>query len=151
MKILQYLLAICLVGFMPSATAVEPLSTADLLHQCSNHEKDPASLDTARCRSYLQGYMGGAYAMRTATITDSIPKKRSAFVERAQRTRMGSVDLRYGTNRSAGYCVPQELTISEFVARLNRFTKQGELYSELANQFVLNFLRIEFACKDADT
>lgn len=149
MKSLHYLFTLGLVGFLSSAAAVEPLATADLLSQCANHEKDPASLDTARCRSYLQGYMGGAYAMRTISVTDEIPKKRSDFIERAQRTRIGSIDLRYGMNNRAGYCVPQDLTISEFVARLNRFAAIDGKRSELANQFVLDFLRKEFDCKAA--
>ena len=92
--------------------------------------------------------MGGAYAMRTVNVTD-LEKKRSKFIERAERTRLGDVDPRYGMNRAAGYCVTQELTISEFVARLNRFAANNEKRSSFANQFVLDFLRAEFVCTDA--
>lgn len=131
---------------LSNVNAVEPLTTAELLKQCEGHESNPASLDTARCRSYLQGYMGGAYAMRTVSVMD-IEKKKSAFVERAESTRLGEVDPRYGMNRVAGYCVKQDLTISEFVAQLNRFAVNNPKRPELANQFVYKFLRTEFACK----
>lgn len=147
MKPTHYFPLLCLAGFLSSASAVEPLATTELLKQCANHEIDPASLDTARCRSYLQGYMGGAYAMGAANVADP-GKKQSPFMERAQRTRIGGIDNRFGTNRTAGYCIPQELTISEFVARLNRFAALNEKRPETANQFVLGFLRADFACKD---
>ena len=85
--------------------------------------------------------------MRTLSVTD-FPKKKSAFTdERAIQHRTGSMDLRLGMNNRAGYCVPQDLTISEFVARLNRFSVKETKYSELASQFVHDFMRKEFVCK----
>ncbi|NNF16592.1 MAG: hypothetical protein HKN70_07575 [Gammaproteobacteria bacterium] len=147
MKLAHLLTFLFLVSLTSAASAVEPLSTTDLLSRCANHERDPASLDTARCRSYLQGYMGGAYAMGTAGQT-SPEKKSSKFMERAQQTRLGNKDNRFGSNRTVGYCVPPELTISEFVARLNRFAARTEKRAETANQFVLEFLRTDFTCKE---
>ena len=86
--------------------------------------------------------------MRTISVAD-FPKQKSAFSERALRNRAGGQDLRFGMNDRAGYCVPQDLTISEFVARLNRYAAGETKHSELANQFVLDFLRKEFVCKSA--
>lgn len=148
MKRLHYFVLFCFVSFLSTANGVEPVATVDLLEQCANHERNPASLETARCRSYLQGYMGGAYAMRTVSVTDPDAKK-SKFMERAERTRLGASNPRYGMDRNAGYCVAQELTISELVARLNRFAAKNKQHSTLANQFVLDFLRAEFACTGA--
>ena len=148
MKKNNYIIMFCLLGFMTSAHAVEPLDTSELLRKCANHENNPASLDTANCRSYIQGYFGGAFAMRTIDVAD-LSKKRSDFAERATRNRTGTMDLRFGMNDRAGYCVPQDLTISEFVARLNRFAAVETKHSELANQFLLDFMRKEFVCKAA--
>ena len=146
MKKIYCVIMLCQLGFMTSALAVEPMETSELLGKCANHEKDTASLDTANCRSYIQGYLGGAFAMRTISV-EEIPKKKSDFSERALRHRAGGMDLRFGKNDRAGYCVPPDLTISEFVARMNRYAAGETKHSELANQFVLDFLRKEFACK----
>ncbi len=146
MKCFHYIVFLGFATFLSNVNAVEPLATAELLKQCGDHERNPASLDTARCRSYLQGYMGGAYAMRTVDVTD-IETKRSKFIERAESTRLGKIDPRYGMNRTAGYCVKPDFTISEFVAQLNRFAANELKRSELANQFVLDFLQSEFTCK----
>lgn len=145
MKKIYYVTMFCLSGFMTTAHALEPLDTSELLRKCASHEKNPASLDTANCRSYIQGYFGGAFAMRTINVAD-LPKKRSDFAERATRNRTGNMDIRFGMNDRAGYCVPQDLTISEFVVRLNRFATVESKHSELANQFLLEFLRKEFVC-----
>ncbi|NNM01402.1 MAG: hypothetical protein HKO62_11670 [Gammaproteobacteria bacterium] len=131
------------------AYAVEPLTASDLLAQCARHEADPASLETARCRSYLQGFMGGAFALRRAR-SGAPEKAKSTFTERAQRTRVGESRLGFGQDRDAGFCVPAELTLSEIVARLNRFALNQAKRPEMANALMMDFLRAEFACRKTD-
>lgn len=146
MKNFYCLIVLCQISFISSAFAVEPLETSELLKRCENLEKNPESIDTALCRSYIHGYLGGAYAMRTVSVTD-LPKKKSAFTERAMQHRTGGMDLRFGMNERAGYCLPQDLSIADFVVRMNHYSKDDKKHSELASQFVLEFLQNEFVCK----
>ncbi len=146
MKAIKLIVMGCLFSIAPITSAVEPLQAAALLNLCSQFNQDPNALGAVRCGGYLQGYLGGANAMRNVDF-DSSDKKKSEFVERAQRTRAGGIDQRYGMNIRAAYCVPQQLTINDLVANLNKYAEANQAQSGLAGDYLLTFFRQKYACK----
>lgn len=137
-----------LIGLMVSlsatAAAVEPLSSEVLLRQCGIYARDSVANEAVSCRAWVQGFIGGAFATRTAVTTD--PDKKESFTERATRTRVGRGRLQFGQNYQAGYCLPATATLDEIIAGLNAYAAALERRPEQANQLMLALLRDRYPC-----
>ncbi len=120
--------------------AVEPLSSGTLLEQCSSSDY----VRRQACRSWIHGFMGGAFASRTAKLTDA--EKKETFSERAARTRISRGRAMFGQNHDAGYCVPKETTLDELVEKLAAHAGTLKEIPEHANQLMLGLLRKHYPC-----
>lgn len=134
-------LAILLVLAVP-AVAVEPLGSDALLEQCSSSEE----LAAEACRSWIHGFIGGAFASRTARVSSK--KESETYSERATRTRVGRGRNVYGYNYDARYCIPAETTIEQLVERLNEHAAVMKERPLQANQLMLGMLRKNYPCDD---
>ncbi len=133
--------AVVLFFILASAHAVEPLKSDVLLQQCSSED----NVSRLACRSWIQGFMGGAYAIRTGKETK--PVKKETFSERAARTRMAPRRDLYGLNYDAKYCVPSGTTIEELADKLIAYAGSLKQVSDHANQLMLGLLRKHYPCE----
>lgn len=122
------------------AFAVEPLASRALIEQCASDEE--ASRGT--CQAWVHGFIGGAFASRTAKYVD--PKRPETFSERAKRTRTSGRGMVYANNVEAGYCLPRETSLAELVEKLNSHAAQMDKVPEQANQLMLGMLRKHYPC-----
>lgn len=134
----RYLLILCFVA--APVFAVEPLASSTLLQQCSSD----ADVNRQACRSWIHGFMGGAFASRTAKRVDD--DRKETFSERAARTRISRGRAVYGQNYEANYCVPKETTIAELIDKLNGYAANLKPVPEHANQLMLGLLRKHYPC-----
>lgn len=137
---MRILILVLLFAAFPTF-AVEPLASSMLIEQCSSTE------DASRqaCHFWVHGYIGGAFASRTAKYVD--PKKPETFSERVKRTRSSRRRTVYGRNLEAGYCLPDDLTLDVLVGKLNTHVEELERLPELANQLMLGLLRKQYPCR----
>ncbi len=122
------------------AFAVEPLASSDLLQRCSSED----NVSRLACRSWMHGFMGGAFAMRTARPV--IPNEKETFSDRAKRTRAAPGRDIYGQNVDARYCVPIGTTIDELADKLIAYAASDKPVPDQANQLMLSFLRKSYPC-----
>lgn len=122
------------------AIAIEPLPSTTLIEQCSSSEESAHQA----CRSWIHGFVGGAFASRTAKLTDA--ERKETFSERAARTRISRGRFLYGQNIDAGYCLPRGTTIGELVNKIPAYGASLKQVPEHANQLMLGFLRKHYPC-----
>lgn len=134
----KYLLVALL--FVTPAAAVEPLSSEEFLERCASSEKT----ELAACRGWIHGFVGGAFATRTAKPATA--KEKETFEERAARTRIGRGRNLYGQNYTASYCIPKETTIDDLVVKLQDHAANAKKLPEHANQLMLAMLRKQYPC-----
>jgi len=133
-----------------SASAVETLSTEELVSHCIHYEEDPESVDGVFCVRYIQGFIDGAVATDervTNNVADEYDRDES-FSERAIRTRVGSRLKGFGTYY-AEFClgepVPLKTVVELVVADLDN--AQRIINQPSARDFVYSTLRLQFPCE----
>ncbi len=136
---MRILIAILLVAGLP-AFGVEPLASSELIKQCASNDE----ATRGACQAWVHGFIGGAFASRTAKYVD--PKRPETLSERAKRTRAGGRGMVYANNIEAGYCLPRETTLAEVVDKLGSHAAQLEKIPEQANQLMLGLLRKHYPC-----
>lgn len=146
-------LALAVLLTAADSTAVEALSTEELISHCAVYEDDPDGEDGIFCVRYIQGFIDGAVATDervTYNVANEYDRDET-FTERAIRTRLGSRIARYGPSYYAEFCLGEPLPLASVVevvvADLLSFDSlQGR---ELARDVVYATLRREYPC-DAD-
>lgn len=132
-----------------TAGAVTPLSGSEFRRMCSSFAEQPYGTTGVPCSAYIHGFLGGAHASgirRDERLSENKPE-RSAFMERATRTRLGRPIDRYGSYYSAGYCVPKDETLAGVVETVINYLKSREpTETETANQLVLAALNKGYPC-----
>lgn len=139
---------------MTDASAVEALSTEELVSHCVVYEDDPDGEDGIFCVRYIQGFIDGAVATdeRVTYNVAAEYDREETFAERAIRTRLGSRIERYGPSYYAEFClgdpVPLADVVDVVVADLLSFESlEGR---ERARDVVYATLRREYPCETDD-
>lgn len=134
-----------------TATAVEALSTEELISHCVAYEKDPEGKDGIFCVRYIQGFIDGAVATdeRVTYNVAAEYDRDETFFDRAVRTRLGSRIQRYGPSYYAEFClgdpVPLVAVVKAVVTDLLRL--QSLEGREQARDVVYETLRHEYPCE----
>ena len=139
------------VSFLAAdASAVEALSTEELISHCAVYEDEPDGEDGIFCVRYIQGFIDGAVATdeRVTYNVAAEYDRDETFTERAIRTRLGSRIDRYGPSYYAEFClgepVPLAAVVDVVVADLLGLDDlEGR---ELARDVVYATLRREYPC-----
>lgn len=137
--------------FAPSASAVEALSTEELLSHCELYDEDPENRDGIFCIRYIQGFIDGAVATDervTMNVADEVDRAES-FTERAMRTRLGSRLDKFGPSYYAEFCIgePEELKSVVLNVIADLLDPSTNAASPLARDVVYNTLRREYPCE----
>lgn len=153
-RILGLLVAGVALAALPSAHAVEPLSTAELKSHCDVYQSDPDGEDGIFCVRYIQGFIDGAIVTDervTYNVADEADRDES-FTERAIRTRVGSRLDRYGPSVYADFCLGEPVPLAEVVENV-----VDDLLNEtfvrdmpLARDIVYATLRRNYPCTEKD-
>ena len=134
-----------------NASAVEALSTEELIEHCTVYETDPDGEDGIFCVRYIQGFIDGAVAT-DEKVTYNVANeytRQETFSERAIRTRVGSRLDRYGPSYYAEFCLGEPLPLAEVVRVVVRdLLRLKDLEGrELARDVVYGTLRREYPCE----
>lgn len=140
--------------YMHDATAVEPLSTEELILHCAVYEDDPDGEDGIFCVRYIQGFIDGAVATDervTNNVADEYDKEES-FTERAIRTRIGSRLDRFGPSVYAEFCLGDPVPLADVVELVVADLLKLESMDgrENARDVVYATLRREYPCESGD-
>lgn len=150
-SIVTALTVITSLACVGSASAVEALSTEELIEHCTVYETDPDGEDGIFCVRYIQGFIDGAVATDervTYNVANEYTRDET-FSERAIRTRVGSRLDRYGPSYYAEFCLGEPLPLAEVVRVVVRdLLRLKDLEGrELARDVVYATLRREYPCE----
>ena len=137
--------------FLPSAWAVEALSTAELMSHCDKYHEPEANEDKIFCVRYIQGFIDGAVVTDenvTRNIADEYEEENS-FSMRAKRTRIGNRLERYGATVYAEYCLGDPVPLREVVEHVVEDSQNKELVAAnpLARDLVYATLKDHYPCE----
>ena len=140
--------------YVNEATAVEALSTEELISHCVVYGDDPDGEDGIFCVRYIQGFIDGAVATdeRVTYNVAAEYDKKETFTERAIRTRVGSRIERYGPSYYAEFCLGDPVPLADVVDvvvadLLSLESLEGR---ENARDVVYTTLRREYPCENDD-
>ena len=140
--------------YVNEASAVEALSTEELISHCVFYGDDPDGEDGIFCVRYIQGFIDGAVATdeRVTYNVAAEYDKKETFTERAIRTRVGSRIERYGPSYYAEFCLGDPVPLAEVVDvvvadLLNLDSLEGR---ENARDVVYTTLRRAYPCENDD-
>ena len=122
------------------ASAVEPMTSADLSRLCRDQLAGPEDTAEGSCTAYIRGFLAGLPEVRIGTGPESQPY--SNFVQRALQTRVGN---RLREQSSPNFCIPRDTT-SEDVARRILNTAADSNQQVAAEQLMLSVLRQHYPC-----
>lgn len=135
----------------PTAWAVEPLSTAELVSHCDKYYDEQATEDRVFCVRYIQGFIDGAVATdeRVAENVAKEYEKEESFSQRAARTRIGNRLDRFGSSVYADFCLGDPVPLKEVVEHVVADAQSEELVasSPLARDLVYRTLRQHYPCE----
>ena len=136
---------------LPSAWAVEKLTTAELVSHCDKYYDDAAEEDRIFCVRYIQGFIDGAIAT-DERVMRNVAKElgdSESFSERAMRTRVGSRLDRYGATSYAGYCLGDPVPLREVVEYVVEDAQDPQriAVNPLARDLVYSTLRDHYPCQ----
>ena len=134
-----------------NVSAVEALSTEELIEHCAVYETDPDGKDGIFCVRYIQGFIDGA-VVTDERVTYNVANEYTrdeTFSERAIRTRIGSRLDRYGPSYFAEFCLGEPLPLAEVVRVVVRdLLRLDDLEGrELARDVVYGSLRRAYPCE----
>ncbi len=133
-----------------TVSAVEPLSTEELVSHCVVYEDDPNGEDGIFCVRYIQGFIDGAIAT-DERVTNNVANeydRRLTLTDRAIRTRLNRQTSRF-PSYYAEFClgepVPLSTVVELVVADLLDPARVAD--QPLAGNLVYATLRREFPCQ----
>jgi hypothetical protein len=136
---------------VPSAWAVEKLTTAELVSHCDKYYDDTAEEDRIFCVRYIQGFIDGAIATDERVMRNVAKEleEEESFSERAKRTRIGSRLDRYGATSYAGYCLGDPVPLREVVEFVVEDAQDPQRIAAnpLARELVYATLRDHYPCQ----
>ena len=140
-----------LIFWSSTASAVEALSTEELISHCVFVEEDPDGEDGIFCIRYIQGFIDGAVATDervTFNVADEFERAES-FSERAIRTRLGNRMDRYGASFYAEFCLGEPVPLKEVVEVViaDLLDEDRVANKPLARDVVYSTLRREYPCE----
>ena len=139
---------------MPSAWAVEALSTEELKSHCDLFHDEDAEEDRIFCVRYVQGFIDGAVATDARVAQNIIEEfeKSENFSQRATRTRIGSRLNRYGSSVYAEFCLGDPVPLREVVERVVDSLQNENLVENhpLARELVYRTLLNHYPCNITD-
>ena len=102
---------------LPTANAVEVLSSQELAAHCALLNKDPEGADGQYCVRYIQGFIDGAIATdaRVMLSAENAISGNETFEQRAMRTRMPGRDDLSRAAKLAGFCLGDHLPLRDVV------------------------------------
>ena len=102
---------------LPTANAVEVLSSQELSSHCALLSKDPEGADGQYCVRYIQGFIDGAIATdaRVMLSAENAVSGNETFEQRAMRTRMPGRDDLSRAAKLAGFCLGDHLPLRDVV------------------------------------
>ena len=137
---------------VPTASAVEILSSKELASHCALLSANPEGVDGQYCVRYIQGFIDGAIATdaRVMLNAENAVTGNESFAERAMRTRMpGRVD-RSRAAKLAGFCLGDPLPLRDVVdiVVIDLAAQQDSLTKdEPAMEVVYKSLMTNYPCK----
>lgn len=139
---------------LPTAWAVEALSTEELVSHCDKYHDESASEDRTFCMRYIQGFIDGAVATDervTNNVTQEFGEGES-YGDRAARTRIGARLKRYGSSVYAEYCLGDPVPLAEVVEHVVADLAGATVIAEypLARDAVYSTLREHYPCQIED-
>ena len=138
----------------PSAWAVEPLSTAELVSHCDKYYDEQATEDRIFCVRYIQGFIDGAVATDERVARNIVEEyeKEESFSQRAARTRIGNRLDRYGSSVYADFCLGDPVPLREVVEHVVADSQNEKQLrtSPLARDLVYGTLRQHYPCEAGD-
>ena len=93
-----------------AAMDLQPLSSVDLHRACVEYLASPQGAEGTRCDAYVRGFVEGSSKVVVQAATES---QRSAFRERALRTRLG-----WPKDPRPTYCIDSATSMQQFVSQL---------------------------------
>lgn len=144
------LMALQLIS-VPTAKALEVLSTQELASHCAHLGSEPEGVDGQYCIRYIQGFIDGAVATdaRVMLNAESELAGTETFTERALRTRLPSSADRFRAANLAGFCLGDPLPLRDvvdvIVADLAALVESREK-NEPAMEMVYNSLQQHYPC-----
>ena len=150
-KYLVVLASLGLAFLSPAVSAVEALSTEELVSHCVFFEEDPEGKDGIFCVRYIQGFIDGAVATDervTFNVADEYEREES-FSERATRTRLGNRIERYGSSYYAEFCLGEPVPLREVVEVVvaDLLDPDRVAAQPLARDLVYSTLRRQYPCE----
>ena len=140
--------------FATESTAVEALSTEELILHCAVYGDEPDGEDGIFCVRYIQGFIDGAVATDERVTYNVAAEygKKETFTERAIRTRVGSRLNRYGPSYYAEFCLGDPVPLAEVVEVVVADLLKLESFEgrEQARDVVYTTLRREYPCETDD-
>jgi len=153
-RYLSAITAIALATPVPSAVAVEALSTEELISHCAVYESNPEGSDGIFCVRYIQGFIDGAVATdeRVTYNVAAEYDRDETYTERAIRTRLGRSLERYGPSFYAEFCLGEPLPLATVVRTIvdDLLDPQRVGGSALARDVVYATLRRAYPCAPED-
>lgn len=101
----------------PEASAVEALSTEELMSRCDKYYDERAEEDRIFCARYVQGFIDGAVATDERVTRNIVEEyqEEETFSQRAVRTRIGNRMERFGASVYAEFCLGDPIPLKEVV------------------------------------
>lgn len=138
----------CLLA-APRASAIEPLTAAQLKEFCVDAGADYDSTEAWLCIYYVKGFLDGAVAT-DARVAENVVAEIEAeetFTERAIRTRVGSRLKDFGPSVYAEFCVGQPDPIADVVLHVvEELDRYDDLDGVQAQEVVYASLRRHYPC-----
>lgn len=138
----------------PSVSAVEALSTAELMSHCDKYYDEQATEDRIFCVRYIQGFIDGAVATDESVTRNVVGEfeKEESYSERAARTRIGRRLERYGSSVYADFCLGDPVPLKEVVEHVVEDATDPERVAAnpLARDLVYETVREHYPCPDED-
>lgn len=153
----NFLMVVCVLlmvqlMLVPTAKALEVLTTQELTSHCALLGTEPDGVDDQYCVRYIQGFIDGAIATdaRVMLNAESALSSSEAFRERAMRTRRPVHADRSRAAGLAGFCLGDPLPlrdlvdviVADLVAQQDSTAK-----NEPAMETVYNSLLKNYPCK----
>lgn len=136
----------------PQASAIEPLTAAQLHEVCADSREQPDDPEARLCVYYVKGFLDGAVATdgRVAMNVASEVEEGETFTERAIRTRVGNRLKKFGPSVYAEFCVGQPDPIADVVLHvIEELDRYDDLEGVQAQTVVYDALRRHYPCTAA--
>lgn len=143
------IMAVSCLLVAPRASAIEPLTAAQLEQVCVDYREEGNSPWSTLCLYYVKGFLDGAVATdgRVAENVAAEIEREESFTERAIRTRIGSRLQKFGPSVYAEFCVGSPDPIADVVMHVVEELEQYDNLEDVqAQEVVYASLRRHYPC-----